>query len=91
MKLAYLKFSEPFLITDLNLETINLNLCENIYFDNKKLTKNIKFLELNNTNITIGSKYRFDNIEDLNITNSKIDIDFTSLKKIKKIKSNQIK
>ena len=90
IEFIYLKISAAFKIILPNLETINLNSCQNIYFDNEKSTKNIKYLELNHTDIKFGLKYKFNNLEELNIIESIIDIDFTSLQNLKSLKSNKI-
>ena len=71
------------------MKTISFNNCKNIYFDENS-TKNIKYLELDETDIQFGIKYKFDNLEVLNINKSNIDIDFISLKKIKSLKSSKI-
>ena len=90
LELKGFKLYQPFLIIDLNLELINLSYCKNIFFDNEKLTKNIKYLKLDHTNIVIGCKYKFDSLEELNIISSQIDIDYFSLMNINTINSDQM-
>ena len=89
IEFIYLQFSKPFKIILPNLKTINFHNCKNIVFDENS-TKNIKYLELNKTDIQFGIKYKFDNLEVLNINKSNIDIDFISLTKIKSLKSSKI-
>ena len=89
IELDYIQFYKPFKIILLNLQTIRFNNCKNIYF-NENSTKNIKYLELDETDIKFGIKYKFDNLEVLNINKSNIDIDFISLTKIKSLKSSKI-
>jgi hypothetical protein len=71
------------------LKTINFHICKNIVFD-KNSIKKIQYLELDETDIQFGIKYKFDNLEVLNINKSNIDIDFIVLTKIKSLKSSKI-
>ena len=89
IELDYIQFYKPFKIILPNLKTIRFNNCKNIDFDENS-TKNIKYLELDETDIKFGIKYKFDNLEVLNINKSNIDIEFISLTKIKSLKSSKI-
>ena len=86
----YLEFSKPFKIILSNLENISFSYCKNIYFENENTTKNIKYLVLNSIDIQFGSKYKFDNLEELDISDSIIDIDYNSLKNLKLLDANKI-
>ena len=55
IELDYLQFSKPFKIILPNLQTISFHNCNNIYFDENS-TKNIKYLELDETDIKFGIK-----------------------------------
>ena len=91
LELNSINIWEPFKITLPNLEIIYLNSCKNIYFDNENSTKNIKYLELENTDMQFSFKYKFDKLEELKIVDSKIDIDFISLKNFKSLKATKLR
>ena len=91
LELNSINISEPFKITLPNLEIIYQNSCKNIYFDNENSTKNIKYLELENTDMQFSFKYKFDKLEELKIVDSKIDIDFISLKNFKSLKATKLR
>ena len=94
---SYLTLNQKFIIKLDKLETIYLENCKNIYLDNNTSNVNVKYLYTRNLNgkddgkknneesIVDNYKYEFPNIEQLSIYDSEINIDFSSLKKLKKL------
>ena len=95
----YLTLNQKFIIKLDKLETIHLESCKNIYLDNNTSNMNVKYLYIkkynekddddekknNKESIDDNYKYRFPNIEELYIYDSEINIDFSSLTKLKKL------
>jgi len=95
---SYLTLNQKFLIKLDKLETIYLENCKNIYLDNNTSNLNVKYLYTtklnekdddgknnNEESLVENYKYEFPNIEQLYIYDSEINIDFSSLKKLKKL------
>ena len=89
--------SEPFEIMLPNLEKVSLYNCNNIILYPKISTQKIKYLKLEDCEMEIDYKYNFDNLEELIYYNSRnfnyhtfIDIDYSSLKKLKLLKTQNV-
>ena len=92
LNLEYLNLSDKFIIKLEQLEILKIYYCNNIYFENNVSTKNIKYLCLNNLNKDIDSNdnYNFPNLEELIIYHSKINFNYESLIKLKKLEFEKI-
>ena len=92
LNLEYLNLSDKFIIKLEQLEILKIYYCNNIYFENNVSTKNIKYLYLNNLNEDIDSNdnYNFPNLEELIIYHSKINFNYESLIKLKKLEFEKI-
>ena len=83
INLILVELSKPFTIILPNLQSVYFYVCKNIYLDCEKTTINIKNLKLERTDMEYDSIYKFDNLEELSIENSFLNIDFNSLKNLR--------
>ena len=87
--LQFINLPDKLIIKLEQLEILKLYHCNNIYLDNNISTKSIKYLDINHLNEDINSdenyNYDFPNLEELNIFNSNININYESLIKLKKL------
>lgn len=91
----YIELSSPFIIKLNNLETLIIRYCNNLYLYNENSTKKLKYLYINNLNNSNESNinnnnYILPSLEELYIYDSKININFSSLVKRKKLGFNDI-
>ena len=92
INLENINLLDKFIIKLDQLEILKIYYCNNIYLDNNSSTKNIKYLDLNHFNEDIDSNdnYNFPNLEELNIFNSNININYNSLLKLNKLEFEKI-
>ena len=89
LKFRRLSFSNNFIINLPKLEILKLILCNNVSINNEIVNKNLKLLELFETDL--NSPNNFENLEDLEIIqadSSYESINFKSLKNLKYFKAN---
>ena len=93
LKIRGLDFNSELIISLPKLEIIKLNFCQNIDFLHEIVDKNVKYLELFNTPLKSKKNHIFENLEELNISQSgnyNIDLDFSLLKKLKKYSASNL-
>ena len=93
LKISGMDFNSKLIISLPKLEIIKLNCCENIDFLHEIVDKNLKYLQLVNTGLKSLKKHIFENLEELEISQTSlyiIDIDFSFLKKLKKYGVNNL-
>ena len=93
LKIRGLDFNSELIISLPKLEIIKLDFCQNIDFLHDMVDNNLKYLELVNTPLKSKKLHIFENLEELNISQSgkfNIDLDFSLLKKLKKYSASNL-